>query len=299
MPERDATATAHRGKSHSKKEDAKMPKRDVERRLREWERRLTLFMMLAAYANTLLASLFIGVGFIAQNVSVVENPADVSNSVSLLFYMLFATAVMLLVLRLYRGKLLFLILEFGFIFMCAVVAASAFLPGYELWAAALTLAIRLVFSQTQTVMLLGSAAVVGAILGASLDFLPAAVFAVLIAAYDYIAVFRTKHMVALAKAFTERGAAFSVKVRVNRSSMELGLGDFVVGTTVSVAALKIGAFPSLDYGIAAVLGATAGLAAMFWVLEKKGGYFPAVPPITAGSLLCVGAYWAVRTAIAG
>lgn len=280
----------------------------------EFIRKKNLLLMLAAFTNTLLVSLFIGAGFIAQQLTVVDNPADVANAFGLMAYMVFAAAAMLVLLRLYKGRLLFQLLEYGLIAASAEVFGAVFLPGYDLYLVVVALAARLLLPKLQTILLLFASLVVGSILGASLDFFPVAVFAVLLAAYDYVAVFRTKHMVELANGLSERQAAFSIRIGdapaamkaakpasapaaipAVRSSIELGLGDFLVGVMLSVASLKIGEFPNFGYGIASVLGATAGLALMFYFLEKKGGFFPAVPPIAAGSLLCIFGYWCVRS----
>lgn len=296
-----------------------------EGRIAAFNRRINLFLMIAAFTNTLLISLFIGAGFIGQQLTIVDNPGDVSNSFGLIAYMIFAAAAMLAILRFYKGKLLFQLLEYGLIATSAEVFGAAFLPGYDIYVVILAIAARALLPKLQTALLLFASIVVGSILGASLDFLPVAVFAILLAAYDYIAVFRTKHMVELAKGLGEREAAFSIRIGVTplakkgqaiaakpvgksdagqtatakpkspsaHNSIELGLGDFLIGVTLSVAALKIGAFPAFGYGVASVIGASAGLAAMFIYLERKGGYFPAVPPVAAGSLLCIAAYWCV------
>jgi len=296
-------------------------------RIAAFQRKINLFLMVAAFTNTLLISLFIGSGFIAQQLTVVDNPADVANSFGLIAYMVFAAAVMLAILRIYKGKLLFQLLEYGLIATSAEVFGAVFLPGYDLYVMAIAIAARLLLPQSQIVLLLFASIVVGAILGSSLDFIPVAVFAALLAVYDYIAVFRTKHMVELARGLNERQAAFSIKIGVEpvarkgqiagaeadtaeekpkpavpgeapavRNGIELGLGDVLIGVMLSVSALKIGTAPSFGYGLASVIGASAGLTLMFIVLEKKGGYFPAVPPIAAGSLLCIFAYWCALSA---
>ena len=283
-------------------------------RIAEFSRKKNLFLMLSAFANTLLVSLFIGAGFIAQQLTVVENPADVANSFGLIAYMIFAAAAMLVVLRIYKGKLLFQLLEYGLIATSAEVFGAVFIPGYDVHLLVAAVAARFFFPRLQTFFLLFASIVVGSVLGASLDFMPVAVFAILLAAYDYVAVFRTKHMVELARGLTEREAAFSIRIGTaapakkgkglneaaaktaapaGHNSIELGLGDFLIGVMLSVSALKIGAFPSFGYALASVIGASAGLTAMFIYLERKGGYFPAVPPIAAGSLLCILAYWCV------
>jgi presenilin-like A22 family membrane protease len=278
------------------------------KRIESMNRKVNLFLMLAAFANTLLISLFIGAGFIAQQLTLVDNPGDVSNSFGLILYMIVAAAVMLAILKFYKGKSLFRLFEYGLIASSASVFGMTFLPGYELYVIIAAVAARMFVPNSQTVLLLSSCIIVGALMGSSLDFVPVAVFALLLSAYDYIAVFKTKHMVTLAKGLGEREAAFSIKVGVKyvpkkeeekpafqkagtRTGVELGLGDFLIGIMLAVSALKIGTFPSFGYALASVLGATAGLGLMFYFLEKKGGYFPAVPPIAAGSFICIAAFW--------
>ncbi len=302
------TAKSKAAKENKSAESKTAPAKPTTRqeRITAFNRKKNLFLMLAAFANTLLVSLFIGAGFIAQQVTVVENPGDVANSFGLVAYMVFAAAFMLVLLRFYKGKLFFQLLEYGLIAASAEVFGAVFIPGYDIHLAVAAIAARLLIPKLQPFLLLAASIVVGSILGASLDFFPVAVFAVLLAAYDYIAVFRTKHMIELAKGLSERQAAFSIKIgataiptddgkkpaaQPRRSGVELGLGDFLIGVMLSVSALKIGAFPSFDYALASVIGASAGLALMFMHLERKGGFFPAVPPIAAGSLLCIAGYW--------
>ncbi len=256
--------------------------------------RMSVVLMAFAFANTLLVSLFLGAGFIAQGLAIVENPADASNSFSLLAYVIATAAVLLLVLHFYKGRSLFFYFELSLVFSSFLILLSTFLPGeYAYAAAGAAVLLRVLAPKLKGIFMFAAAAIVGALLGSSLDILPAALFAVFLSAYDYIAVFKTRHMIELAKSLSKRGASFSVSTGQDGSRVELGLGDFVMGGMICVSALKIGAFPGFGYGLAAVFGALFGLSAMFLYLEKRKGYFPAVPPIALGSLGFVAIYWAV------
>jgi len=256
--------------------------------------------MIFAFSNTLLVSLFLGAGFIALGLSVTENPADVGNSFSLFAYMLVTAVGMLLLLRFYKGKLLFKLFELSFVFISIMLAWSVFLGDeYAMQAGLVAALIRFAIPGYTQILLYCAAAIVGALLGTSLDIIPAALFAVMLSCYDYYAVFKSKHMITLAKNLNERGASFSVKTGSEDNRVELGLGDFVMGATLAVSALRISAFPDFGSALASAIGSSFGLSVLFYYLEKKRGYFPAVPPIAAGSLLCLAAYWGIKIALSG
>lgn len=262
-------------------------------------RRTSMALMVLAYANTLLVSLFLGAAFIASGISVTDNPAEVANSVAIFAVTLVTAVVMIFLLRFYKGKLLFQLLELGLVFSAFSILSSVATPDYAPLVALAVIVLRLLVPSLRQLTLFASAAIVGALLGASLDIIPAIAFVFLLSIYDFVAVFKTKHMIELAKSLTQREAAMSVTSKVGGSGVELGLGDFVVGSMLAVSALKIGGAYHFGYGLAAVLGASAGLAAMFLYLERKRGFFPAVPPIFAGSLLCMVAYWAIKAFVFG
>ncbi len=276
------------------------------------------FLLALVISFALVQALALGLGaiFVSQEVSIVEDSSDVGNSFFLLGYVVFAAIVLLLVLKFYRGKKLFFILELLLEFTAVQIAFSAILPQYGEAAAfaagVLAVAVRVFLAQAKTTLLLLSTAVVGAVLGSSLDLFPAALFAVLLAAYDYIAVFHTKHMVELAQKLEEREASFSVSFGEEREAppapnepqtqgkpkkqggkkelggIELGTGDLVIPAMLSVSALKFGAFPNIAAGFAAALGSVFGLLLLFYILEKRRGYLPALPPIVFASLLFLG-----------
>ncbi|MEM3839492.1 MAG: presenilin family intramembrane aspartyl protease [Candidatus Micrarchaeaceae archaeon] len=152
--------------------------------------------------------------------------------------------------------------------------------------------------------------------GFSLSYL----FMLVIAAYDYIAVFITKHMQVMAKAMSERNLAFligssdlEVMPRSYLSKKEVGdikasikEGKLKDPTIKSI--VKKGAYPTvsqvalgggdlalplmlvvglyISYGnvfasILLILGAALGLLATMWLLQKYKVPLPAIPPLFA------------------
>ena len=239
-----------------------------------------------------IAALFAGLKFTEQHVSVVENSASADNSFYLFATIVAFAVILLIILKLYKGKLLFLLLELAMTFTAMQLFGSLFAGGITptLFAIAAVI-LRLAIPQAQQPILLATVAIVGGLLGSSLDIVPAAILAILLAIYDVIAVFYTKHMVALAKELTNRQAAFSLKITVEKDKLELGTGDIVIPAMLIVAANRIGktAFEisGSTVSIAAIfgiIGAVIGIAALLFYLEKRKGYWPALPPITAGTI---------------
>ncbi len=271
-------------------------------------RQVTL-LMIASFLFVQLAALAIGSRFIAERVSVVENPADPANAGIFFAYVLFSAVMLLLVLKFYSGKLLFLALEFLLLFFSLQIVFSL-VVGATIAAtvAALGLSLaRFAFPRVRALFLLAASAVVGALLGASLDVVPAVLFSALLAGYDVVAVFYTKHMVTLARELSDRGAAFSIRIAEGGEkktknavddrpagkksgagkeveAIELGTGDLVIPAMLHVSALKL----SLVHAAASFAGGVLGLAFLFYVLEKQRGYWPALPPIVFGALAAGG-----------
>ncbi len=240
-----------------------------------------------------IAALFAGLKFTAQHVSVLENPASTDNSVYLFATIVAFAVILLIVLKLYKGKLLFLLLELAMEFTAVQLLAGLFITSgiVPTLIALAAILLRLKLPQTRQLLLMATIAIVGGLLGSSLDILPAALLAILLAGYDVIAVFYTKHMVTLAKELTSRQAAFSLKITQGKDKLELGTGDVVVPAMLIVAANRIGKI-GLHLGtdavsiaaIAGIFGAVIGMAALLFYLEKKKGYLPALPPIVIGTI---------------
>lgn len=271
--------------------------------------------MMLSFALVQVAAIAIGAQFVSEEVSIVENSADVSNSLYFLAYIIAAAAVFLLILHFYKGSKLFYLLELVLIFASVQIAVSAFngeihsdTPVQSTTIGLLAAFCRAILPQSKNAFLMLAAASVGAVLGSSLDIFPALLLAAGLAAYDYIAVFKTKHMVTLAKELGDREAGFSIsfgnipknakliKTQKGLKSkkgtlypmIELGTGDLVIPAMLCVSALKLGAAPNFAAAIAGALGAMVGFWVLMKVLESKRGFLPALPPIVFFTLLGIG-----------
>lgn len=197
--------------------------------LRQLLQILAMFMIVQ-FAGLLLATqVFYGVGFEqAKGVQVV------SYSSGLLFYIAYIaifSLVLLFVFRIYRGRRLFTVFEAIVVFIPAFYvflvciaallgnAYSAVFTGGSaaVYVAAFVLAALLIIAKNRIPALRNFTAIiasigVGLVLGITFGFGAAYAFMALLAVYDFIAVFITKHMVALADVAVSNNLSLLVMV---------------------------------------------------------------------------------------
>ncbi len=256
--------------------------------------RRLIAQLLVLFLVTQFLGLYVGSALIKADVRatiVTENPEDLENSIGLFLYILAFTAVLLVAIVLLKGILLSLLLkafEAIVVFLTSVLVFAAFIDTLLVMApAAIVVALRLKYPKhiqlrnfTSTVAVAGA----GALLGVSLGVLPVLLFIALLAAYDFVAVFKTKHMVTLAKAITSRDLSFTYALPTPEHRFELGTGDMVVPLTFAVSVLaaysSIYAFPLSAVPALGVLGAS--LVGLVWTLDYSsrhiGRPLPALPP---------------------
>jgi len=271
--------------------------------------------LLVFFVAAQAVALFVGQAFIAQQLSLLEHPEDPGNALTLMFFVLVSAGALLLILKFYSGALFFQAMEFGLIMFSGFMALSIVLDSTPALALGLLVAIaRFLYPPVRSYLLLLSSAVAGALLGASLGAIPAIAFAVLLSVYDILAVFYTKHMIALAQGLNSRGTSFSIQITAQAQaktsvkagkqgkagkhstavqakkgqgteSIELGTGDIVIPAMVIVSAGKL----SFLQASAALAGSIAGMLLLFYFMSKRKGYWPALPPIVLGALAALAA----------
>lgn len=226
-----------------------------------------------------------------QPIIINDNPNDIVNSFGLLGYMLVGTIIILVAIKFFPDKVLYWFLKgleaMALLFSTLIVMIAFFPEAYALFLAMVIIVIRIFFPQyliwrniSSTLATVG----VGALLGASIGVWPVIVFLVLLAVYDYVAVFRTKHMVTMAKAVAKKNLSFTFALPTSKHQFELGTGDLVMPLVFSVAILG----ESLDAGwiwpyavipsLAVLLASFAGLAfTLDYGSKNVGKALPALP----------------------
>jgi presenilin-like A22 family membrane protease len=267
--------------------------------------------------------------FAALNVSPAGS-ANAESSLAFMLYVVAGAALMLLILKFYKGDLLFKLLEASIIFTASNVVFFVVLFALGLPLAgelSLLMSLGLVLAKLKWRKVKNAAALiasagVGAIFGFSLDPLPALAFMAGLSLYDLLAVFWTKHMVTMAKELGRRDLAFSIsaegteKVRApmssaqakggkgagtggvavqkfvdRKTSLELGTGDMAIPLMLAVSSYKTG---TIWAPIIIALSCTAALYVVLWYVMKHRTFLPALPPLCAAGALAYGLTQALR-----
>ncbi len=265
--------------------------------------KLSVLFIITQFLGIAVAVNFIGAiqeGTLEQTGIVTENPEDVENAIFLFVYILIFTAIFLVMLHFFKGVVLFKLLESFVVFGTAWVVFGVFLPDIGFMLAVLLVAIRIALPKNILLRNLSSViavAAVGALIGISLGVLPVLLFIVLLSIYDFIAVFKTKHMVKLAKGITKKNLAFTFALpsKELEHQFELGTGDMVIPLTFAVSVMSTSALQGIVFpqyivpGALILLGSLIGL---LWTINYSskhvGKALPALPPQTVLMLLMWG-----------
>ncbi|MEK7607186.1 MAG: presenilin family intramembrane aspartyl protease [Patescibacteria group bacterium] len=215
------------------------------------------------------------------------------------FSFLAATVVLFILLKSFRGRVIFEFLLSIAVFGGVWFLLGAFLPSPWdiLFASAVTLLrLFLPYVIVQNGVMIAGVAGISAMLGISTPWKTALMILVLLSIYDVIAVYETKHMVTMFKGLLERGVVFALTVPEKLSGQFhhlrsvnpregyffLGSGDLALPSLFVVSAFAT--HPAL--GIGAMIGSALGVVLMETLFRLgKGNPMPALPPITLGSLL--------------
>ncbi|MBS3068808.1 hypothetical protein J4441_00385 [Candidatus Micrarchaeota archaeon] len=275
----------------------------------------TILWIAAFFAFTQLLGIFVGVVLIENAKMVPEiaelsivTPAQASDplySLVFLFYVIFGAAIILIVTRFYKGMMLFRFLEFFVVATSSAVVFFAFaiVLGLDLIASMLASGIlaaifagaKFLYARIKNASTIISSAGVGALFGFSVGFIPTLLCVLGLSLYDYIAVFKTRHMITLAKELGTRQLSFSVTAKtlparreqeseqkyVQRAQkegerMDLGSGDLAIPLMLAVSAYKLG---GIGNSLAIALGSTVGIYLTLWFVSKRRVFLPALPPI--------------------
>ncbi len=178
-----------------------------------------------------------------------------------------------------------------------------------------------------------SSIAIGMAVGLSLSFPVAFIFMIIIAIYDFIAVFITKHMIAMGQAAVENNLAFLImsnegeaipKGKLTKTQSALftkqqsafeknykgtvrqlnndglvpvirprALGNGDLAIPLMLAVSAYSQYLNFTVSFVIVIGAMVGLIATFYILEKYKRPLPAIPPLLLGISLALFVYFIV------
>ncbi|MDN7011616.1 hypothetical protein FGW20_00885 [Methanoculleus sp. FWC-SCC3] len=246
-----------------------------------------------------------------------EDPESVANPLIFIGMLLAFTLVLLFLLRTggrrfiaaFIGFALFMtfIYIFGALSLLALGPTTAAAAGTLIGAVAAT-ALLYLYPEWYVIDILGVliSAGVASIFGISLAVLPVIVLLVLLAIYDAISVYRTKHMITLAEGVLETKAPIMVVVPKRadysfrkeglnisegeeRGAFVMGMGDLIMPSILVASSHVFVDAPALLWVLSAptlgaMAGALAGLAVLLYIVNK-GNPQAGLPPLNGGAIL--------------
>jgi len=278
-------------------------------------------LLLAVEIGALLLSLPVQ----ASGIVAFEDPESMANPVIFIAIMLGFTALLLVLIRFDLKKVIAAVIGIS-IFLTFIYIYSAIVYALAGQTDPATI-VALVLSVLSTVLLykypewyvidaLGIliGAGVAAIFGASLDILPVIILLVLLAVYDAISVYKTKHMITLAEGVLDLKTPilFVVPKRRDysfirdgigkladggeRAAFIIGMGDMIMPSILVVSAnvflegWRLGSLINLP-ALGAIVGSLAGLVVLLSFL-MSGKPQAGLPPLNGGTILGFLAGWA-------
>jgi presenilin-like A22 family membrane protease len=278
-------------------------------------------LLLAVEIGALLLSLPVQ----ASGIVAFEDPGSMANPVIFIAIMLAFTALLLVLIRFDLKKVIAAVigisifLTFIYIYLAIVYALAGETDPATI--------VALVLSVLSTVLLykypewyvidaLGIliGAGVSAIFGASLDILPVIILLILLAIYDAISVYKTRHMITLAEGVIDLKTPilFVVPKRRDysfirdgigkladggeRAAFIIGMGDMIMPSILVVSAnvflkgWRLGGMINLP-ALGAIVGSLAGLVVLLYFV-MSGKPQAGLPPLNGGTILGFLAGWA-------
>ncbi len=220
---------------------------------------------------------------------VFEDPSDVSNSLIYFALILSFTAVLLFVSKTKVNILPAMISTLTFLAMF-----YALLPYVGLLAIVISFAITFLLVKKPNWIVINISAFllsvgIATMFGISLAPVPVIVLLAILAIYDAISVYKTKHMISLAESVSKINAPMLFVIPRGNEKMMLGVGDVVLPTILAVSAQKFLEAPLIAFikipALFTVLGGLIGLLLLIYFVEKKKGAHAGLPFINSGAIL--------------
>ncbi len=230
----------------------------------------------------------------------VDEPA---NALLFIGYVLAGAVIMVLLIRYFGAvAIIFRVMEFTLI---STSSSIVFYSVFRLWMgfgdsmlAGIVLGLLLAVIKIFRPGLKNAAAIlatagVGVVFGISLGLVPVIIFLILLAVYDYLSVFATRHMVELANFVMKKELVFTVTAREppppgrppeEGKRMDLGTGDMIAPIMMEVSALTFSPAASLFV----FAGAVVSMGIFVYFVSKRKMVLPALPPIVLGMLAALG-----------
>ncbi len=271
-------------------------------------------------------SILISLPVQAAGITAFEDPGSVANPFIFIAILLVFTAFLLVLIKYDLKKViaaiigLSIFLTFGYIFsalVTAVMGTTDLAMLVVLILSVLATALLYIYPEWYVIDSLGIliGAGIASIFGVSLDIIPVVILLILLAVYDAISVYKTKHMITLAEGVIDLKTPilFVVPKRRDysfirdgigklddggeRSAFIIGMGDMIMPSILVVSAnvflkgWRLGGIINLP-ALGAIVGSLAGLTVLLYFVSS-GKPQAGLPPLNGGTILGFLVGWAL------
>ncbi len=240
------------------------------------------YILSAFYIITGIFALMISPHYAEAGVKAFENPSEVSNSIYY-FLMIIVFTVFILLLAKFKGFLK--IIFYSLIFLTYIYAFTPFL-GITSIPISLLLLILLIKKRNWIIINISAlliASTITAIFGISFEPLPAIILLLALAVYDFVAVYKTGHMIKLADSVSELSVPILFVIPRKDKNAIMGVGDAVIPNILAVSAYFFN--HCLTQGILTIIFGYIGLIFLMRYIERKGGAHAGLPFLNSGAIL--------------
>ena len=245
---------------------------------------------------TQIIALLLAAPFDLAGVTAFQNPDDPLNPIIFFIFIIAFTAFILVVLR-FGGKRLVYFVMLAAVTITIYYVMAVLIP-YVVIPEVCTLALALIlFKYPEWYVLDATGLIIGggaaAIFGISLGILPVLLLLIILAVYDAIAVYKTKHMVSLAESVIDlrmpvlfvlpRNWSFSlIKGDEMEDGFFMGLGDAIIPSVLVVSSFVTYELATPTWG--ALVGTLAGYAVLS-TIAGRGKPHAGLPFLNSGAIL--------------
>ncbi|HOZ35993.1 MAG TPA: presenilin family intramembrane aspartyl protease [archaeon] len=252
-----------------------------------------------------IIAIIVTINYLPQNLQLTlvnKDPNSVWNALFIVGYIIFFTAIIIVLRKIFKKQNYLVVIEALALFGGVSLIFSIFLHTILAYIATICLLLikysftkETIYTKWYNNILLAMAiAGAGAIIGISLGIIPVIVLLILLAVYDIISVFFTKHMITLADMIIKKKISLLFILPTKKREYKLGGGDLVIPALVSSSlfALLIKKYSILQILIpisAIWISSIAGLFLTFYILDRYKTKVKALPalPIQVALMLVV------------
>ncbi|HPR41673.1 MAG TPA: presenilin family intramembrane aspartyl protease [Candidatus Methanofastidiosa archaeon] len=229
-----------------------------------------------------LLALGIARNLISQDVELVEGGAGVETSVLFFLLILAATLLLLVIIKMRLSRYLYIFTDYFGLFFITLYMVSSVTdnPLMGLLASSVAIIMKIFLGKNKIVGLAASATIcigIASIIGITFGPPSLIILLLLLSAYDFIAVKKTKHMITMAEdVMSERGPQL-LSFSSDKDEIIIGMADIIFPSALFVSVfLEEGAIVAAMTSIASIIG----LMVLFKGPMEEG--MPAIPFVSLG-----------------